>query len=120
MTDSKPTKTPHVLAEVLVAHQYPHDGPQHAVGTTYELPASDFEAFLGMGYVRRCERPDNSLPGDGGRPPHVEPHRRAAGSRTARRHVAAARRSHTAGARAAAENQADEGLSARCGSSGCR
>jgi hypothetical protein len=65
---------PPVLAEVLVAHKYPWDGTEHAVGEVYELPAVDFEAFLGMGYVRRCEHPDNALPGRG-RLVHVEPHR---------------------------------------------
>ena len=76
--DDKVLQPPPVLAEVLVAHKYPWDGADHAVGEVYELPAVDFETFLGMGYVRRGERPDHTLPG-AGRPghPHVDPHRGA-------------------------------------------
>jgi hypothetical protein len=74
--DEKVLTPPPVLAETLVAHKYPWDGDNHAVGEVYELPASDFEAFLGMGYVRRCEPPVQGLPGES-RPgrPHPEPHR---------------------------------------------
>ena len=74
--DEKVLPPPPVLAEVLVAHKYPHDGPLHEVGDTYELPLEHFDAFFGMGYVRRCEHPDNALPGET-RPgrPHVDPHR---------------------------------------------